>query len=140
MLEAKARFTRLQGTTRVQLTHARDRALLAVVDCHLASRRAEKEGAVAGEAGADLALRRERFFADEGFFVPHAEAGLISMANSGADTDMASSFDARQIDMGAVQGSAEPELSAALFWVYEHAKARWRRRSSRAPTPACQSA
>ena len=80
VLEAKARFTRLQGTTRMQLTQKRDRALLAVVDCHLASRRAEKEGVDAGEAGADLELKRDQFFAEQGVGVPAFAAKLSRAA------------------------------------------------------------
>ena len=64
----------------MQLTQKRDRALLAVVDCHLASRRAEKEGTDAGEAGADLALKRERFFAEEGVGIPAFAAKLSRAA------------------------------------------------------------
>ena len=36
--------------------------------------------------------------------------------------------------MSDVQGLTEPEKSAALFWAYEHAKARWRRHNNYKPT------
>mmetsp|Transcript_4343 Transcript_4343/g.12846 ORF Transcript_4343/g.12846 Transcript_4343/m.12846 type:complete len:209 (-) Transcript_4343:22-648(-) len=45
-------------------------------------------GALPAERGGTRSAFAEgRFFADEGFFVPHAEPGLVSMANSGADTN-----------------------------------------------------
>ena len=74
VLEGKARAARLQGAPRIELRHARDRALLAVADCHLASERAD--GVAEDEAGADLALRRELFFVSEGIGVPALAAAL----------------------------------------------------------------
>ena len=33
------------------------------------------------------AFKNQRYFADEGFFIPHATEGIISMANAGVDTN-----------------------------------------------------
>ena len=44
-------------------------------------------GAVDAPGKSHSAFAGRRVFADEGFFVPHAEAGLLTMANAGVDTN-----------------------------------------------------
>ena len=44
-------------------------------------------GGVVDAPGGSRSAFAERHFADEGFFVPHAEPGLLTMANAGVDTN-----------------------------------------------------